>query len=90
MENGSWESYCSRVGISKFAHLMFPFCFDEDTDTSQISSLVISGNWQTISVLQKSGEYFGKGLALLFDISDPERIILGPLSRRLLMVGKRP
>lgn len=82
-KNGSWESYCSGSGISKLAHFMFPSYFKEDIGTPEISSLASSGEWQAVSVLQKSGEYLGRGLALLFDVLDPERIILGPLSWRL-------
>lgn len=82
-KSGSWESYCSGEGIAKLAHFMFPSYFDEGTDASKISSLSTSGDLKAIEVLRMSGKHLGKGLAILFDILDPERIILGPLSWRL-------
>ena len=79
---GSWEAYCSGDGISKLAHFMFPLPF-VDVTAAEISNLAISGDPKAVKVLRKSGEYLGKGLAILFDILDPDRIILGSLSWRL-------
>ena len=61
---------------------MFPLSF-VDVTAAEISNLVISGDPKAIKVLRKSGEYLGKGLAILFDILDPDRMILGSLSWRL-------
>ncbi|WP_036222446.1 ROK family protein [Mesoaciditoga lauensis] len=82
-KEGTWESYCSGEGIAKLAHFMFPSYFEQNISTPQVSSMANAGDLKAIEVLKVSGEHFGKGLALLFDILDPERIILGPLSWRL-------
>lgn len=80
---GSWESYCSGDGIAKLANYIFPGYFDKDVTAQKISQLANSGDQKAIEVLKESGKYLGIGLANLFDILDPDRIILGSLSLRL-------
>lgn len=80
---GSWESYCSGDGIARLANHIFPDYFDKDITTQKISQLANSGDQKAIEVLKESGKYLGIGLANLFDILDPDRIILGSLSLRL-------
>ncbi|MGC8612575.1 MAG: ROK family protein, partial [Athalassotoga sp.] len=80
---GSWESYCSGDGIAKLANHILPDHFDKKITAQGISKLAISGDQKAIEVLKKSGKYLGIGLANLFDIFDPDRIILGSLSLRL-------
>ena len=82
-KSGSWESYCSGDGIAKLANYMFPEYFSSGITTQEISKLAVSGNEKAIEVLKESGKYLGIGLANLFDILDPDRIILGSLSLRL-------
>ncbi|MCB1223125.1 MAG: ROK family protein, partial [Mesotoga sp.] len=48
-----------------------------------ISHLALKKDPNAITVLEESGAYFGKGLAVLLDILDPDRIILGNLAWRL-------
>ena len=80
---GSWESYCSGEGIAKLANHMFPDQFDKKITTQEISKLANSGDEKATKVLRESGKYLGIGMANLFDILDPDRIILGSLSLRL-------
>ncbi|MGC8708543.1 MAG: ROK family protein [Athalassotoga sp.] len=82
-KSGSWESYCSGDGIAKLARYLFPDYFPRRITTREISKMALSGDEKSIDVLKKSGRYLGIGLANLFDIFDPDRIILGSLSLRL-------
>ncbi|MGC9219464.1 MAG: ROK family protein, partial [Athalassotoga sp.] len=82
-KSGSWESYCSGDGIAKLARYLFPDYFPRRTTAQDISKIALSGDEKSIEVLKRSGRYLGIGLANLFDIFDPDRIILGSLSLRL-------
>ena len=82
-KTGSWESYCSGDGIAKLANYMFPDRFDKKITTKEIAKLANSGDEKATEVLKESGKYLGIGMANLFDILDPDRIILGSLSLRL-------
>ncbi|MGC8818779.1 MAG: ROK family protein [Athalassotoga sp.] len=82
-KSGSWESYCSGDGIAKLARYLFPDHFSRRTTAQDISKMALSGDEKSAEVLKKSGRYLGIGLANLFDIFDPDRIILGSLSLRL-------
>ena len=82
-KNGSWESFCGGTGISLYAHYRFPERFGRGTTTQDISHLALKKDPNAITVLRESGAYFGKGLAVLLDILDPDRIILGNLAWRL-------
>lgn len=80
---GSWESFCSGSGISLYAKYRFPESFNFDISTEEISRLALEGHVKSNILLKESGHYFGKGLAILLDILDPDRIILGNLAWRL-------
>lgn len=80
---GSWESYCSGAGIAKLANYRYPELFPENIKTSDISQLAYEDDEKAISILVESGKYLGKGLAIILDILEPDRIILGNLSWRL-------
>ena len=82
-KNGSWESYCGGTGISLYASYRFPERFTRRTSTEEIAGMALKGDTYAVTVLEESGTYFGKGLAALLDILDPDRIILGNLAWRL-------
>ncbi|NLT45183.1 ROK family protein [Mesotoga sp. BH458_6_3_2_1] len=82
-KNGSWESYCGGTGISLYASYRFPERFRRGTTAEEIAGLALKGDAYAVIVLEESGTYFGKGLAVLLDILDPDRIILGNLAWRL-------
>ncbi len=80
---GSWEAYCSGEGIAKLANYIFPGYFNDKITAQEISTLANSKDEKALKVLKESGKFLGIGLANLFDIFDPDRIILGSLSLRL-------
>ncbi len=82
-KEGSWEAYCSGEGIAKLANYIFPDYFDDKITAQEISILANSKDEKALKVLKESGKFLGIGLANLFDIFDPDRIILGSLSLRL-------
>jgi glucokinase len=88
---GTFEGWCSGSGIAKLAAMMVKeklkkgeqvgFCPDlrsADTLTAKfVAGAAEQGDPVAIEILQTSGEYLGRGLAILMDILNPEKIIIG-------------
>lgn len=94
-KNGSFEGFCSGGGIARLGLAMAreavtngitPLYF-KNGDDSYVSAKVIaeaaeSGDVTAIEVYKKSGKYLGKGLSIIVDILNPERIIIGGVYAR--------
>ena len=95
-KKGSFEGFCSGTGIAllakqivreKFA-LSQPvtFCKNiEDIDrinARDVAEAAFAGDKTAIKILEISGEYLGKGLSLLIDILNPEKIVIGSIYAR--------
>jgi len=92
-KKGSFEGFCSGTGIAllakqivseKFAlHKSVSFCRKlEDIDNitaKDVADAAFSGDKTAIKILEISGEYLGKGLAILIDILNPQRIVIGSI-----------
>ncbi|MBR2375399.1 MAG: ROK family protein, partial [Clostridia bacterium] len=90
---GSFESFCSGGGITRLAIRMakkekqMPDCIKslggyEKVTTKELSKFAFAGDAFAKSVFEKSGEMLGKGLSLLIDLLNPERIVLGGVFMR--------
>ena len=91
---GSLEGFCSGGGIAKLGIAMaresiktgrYPTYFTEDT--SEVSARAIaeaaeSGDATAIEVYRTSGRYLGFGLAMLIDVLNPEKIVIGSVFAR--------
>jgi glucokinase len=82
-KTGSWEAFCSGAGIVKLAHAMFPERWPVSLTTRELVTLAIDGDDRARQVIHKSGEWLGRGLAILVDTLNPEVIILGSLGGAL-------
>jgi len=95
-KKGSFEGFCSGTGIAllakqivseKFA-LSQPvsFCKNiEDIDkinARDVAEAAFAGDKTAIKILEISGEYLGKGLSVLIDILNPEKIVIGSIYAR--------
>ncbi len=78
-KSGSWEGYCSGTGLALLAHAYRPQRWSQQVTTREIVSLALAGDAEAREVVRQSGEWLGKGLAILIDILNPEAIILGTL-----------
>jgi len=76
---GSWESYCSGTGISRLYEHLYG---GKLLTAKQVCDLAEAGDKKACQVIELSSEYLGKGLALLIDILNPERIIIGSIFTR--------
>ena len=77
---GSFEGFCSGAGIAKLARGRIPGL---DTPTAkQVAEAAEQGNPLALAVLEESGRWLGRGLAILVDILNPEIIVLGSVYTR--------
>ncbi len=80
---GSLEGYGSGTGIAKLGFSMFPSLWAESVSVSEIYAAYTAGSHEARQVFERAGTYIGRGFALLADLLNPERIILGGLGMRI-------
>jgi glucokinase len=95
-KKGSFEGFCSGAGISRLAKIMIreklekgkkiSFCKDEKSvenlTTKDIAIAASKGDETAIEIFELSGKYLGKGLSILIDILNPQRIVIGSVYAR--------
>lgn len=92
-KKGSFEGFCSGGGITRLAIEMAkkqsetPLCIEEmggfeKVTTKALSEFAFSGDEFAKKVFAKSGKMLGKGLSVLIDLLNPERIVLGGVFMR--------
>lgn len=90
---GSFEGFCSGGGISRLAIEMakkekeLPECIAKmgglgKITTKELSRYAFSGDSFAKKVFEKSGRMLGKGLSVLIDVLNPQRIVLGGVFMR--------
>lgn len=88
-KTGSLEGYASGTGIAKLAALMYPEVWKE-VSVAQLHQAYRKGSEPAAKVFQRAALYLGRGFALLVDLLNPERIILGGLGMRVRDVLVEP
>jgi glucokinase len=77
-KRGSWEGLCSGGGISRL--------YEENTgrslSTREVCDEARAGGGEALAAIEKSAFYLGRGLAMLIDILNPERIVIGSVFAR--------
>lgn len=92
-KSGSFEGFCSGGGIARLAVLKakkektLPACIqamggEESVTTKALSRFAFAGDPFAKSVFTESGEMLGKGLSILIDLLNPEKIVLGGVFMR--------
>lgn len=90
---GSFEGFCSGGGIAKLALQMaerrkkMPACIEkmggrDAITTKKLSEAAKAGDRFARRVFEKSGEMLGKGLSVMIDVLNPEKIVLGGVFMR--------
>lgn len=92
---GSFEGYCSGPGLVRLAqarinsvprsarNLLSAAGGGEKMTARHITELALAGDSFCQNVVAESGMYFGRGLAVLVDLFNPERIVVGSMGVRL-------
>ena len=95
-KKGSFEGFCSGTGIALLAKQIVSekfalkqsvsFCDNQDNidkiTAKDVADAAFSGDKTAIKILEISGEYLGKGLSLLIDILNPQKIVIGSIYAR--------
>ena len=92
-KEGSFEGFCSGGGIAQLAKIMvlrakkLPDSIVEmggvsEITTKKLAQKAFAGDKFCKRVFAKSGEMLGKGLSILIDILNPEKIVLGGVFMR--------
>ena len=93
---GSFEGFCSGGGIGRLAYRMAldekekgkaPAYFKEGMTEADVTAKTVAdaaheGDPTAIEVYRVSGTYLGKGLSILIDVLNPERIVIGSVFLR--------
>ncbi len=89
---GSFEGFCSGGGIAELARVILGRSHRQssldgrplaDLTTRDVAAAALAGDDVARHIIETSGRYLGRGLALLIDCLNPELIIIGSLGRRL-------
>lgn len=94
-KEGSFEGFCSGGGINQLAEDIIqcrfesgnltPFCVDfsgKDISAKDVCLAAEKGDPAAVEILGISGSNLGKGLSILIDILNPEKIIIGSIFTR--------
>lgn len=94
-KSGSFEGFCSGRGIAQLGYMLgmeayqrgeAPSYFDPDDIGSctakSIGIAAENGDKTAIKVYETSGEYLGRGLSVIIDILNPEKIVIGSIFAR--------
>ena len=92
-KEGSFEGFCSGSGITKLAKQMaarckkIPECIEKmggmsEITTKKLAQAAFAGDKFAKRVFAKSGEMLGKGLSVIVDVLNPEKIVIGGVFMR--------
>jgi glucokinase len=95
-KKGSFEGFCSGAGISRLARTVISeklrkgekvsFCRDEnelvEVTTKVLADAANRGDTTALEIFKMSGQYLGKGLSIIIDILNPQRIVIGSVFAR--------
>lgn len=90
---GSFEGFCSGGGITRLAKIMaarckkMPECIEkmggmDEITTKKLAAAAFAGDTFAKRVFAASGEKLGKGLSIIIDILNPEKIVIGGVFMR--------
>ena len=99
-KHGSFEGFCSGQGIRQLGRIyaeralkkgIIPlYTQKENYDTPDIANAARQGDKTAIQVFNKCGSMLGKGLAVLVDVLNPERIVIGSVYARCEDLLRKP
>lgn len=95
-KKGSFEGFCSGGGIGRMGQAVAKEMFEKGEtpsfceDASEISGITAkkiaecanAGHEDAIKIYEHCGEMLGKGLSILIDVLNPERIVIGSVFAR--------
>jgi glucokinase len=96
-KRGSFEGFCSGTGLAQLMAVELLCQIEEkgkdfvlqnyrspgDVTGRDVVEWAKEGDALALSVVHKCGQYFGKGLSVLIDLLNPEKIVVGSMGVRL-------
>ncbi|MBO4467825.1 MAG: ROK family protein [Clostridia bacterium] len=88
---GSFEGFCSGAGIAKLGETFAeraiesgvkPLYFDGEINAKTIADAAEKGDKTAIDVYKHCGYELGKGLSIIIDLLNPEKIVIGSIFAR--------
>jgi glucokinase len=76
---GAWEGFCSGSGLVNLAHWRRPGSWPPGLSTRDLVRGALDGDPAALEVVAESGRWFGRGLAMLVDVLNPDVIVVGTL-----------
>ncbi len=86
---GAWEAFCAGPALARLAATLYPERLGA-VSTPEVVRLALAGDAEALEVVRQVGDYLGRGLAVLVDILNPERIVIGSMAVRLGELLLRP
>ena len=89
-KRGSFEGYCSGGGIARLARSVMEekmqagknILFPNDISAKTLADAARRGDEDALQIFRESGRMLGTGLAVLIDVLNPQKIILGGVFMR--------
>ena len=87
-KEGSFEGFCSGGGIANLGKIMLKDYKSEtllkntELTAKSVAEAANNGDALALEIYKKCGEMLGKGLAIIVDILNPERIVIGSIFER--------
>lgn len=82
-KSGSLEGYGSGTGMARLACMMFPSLWSDAATVADVYAAWKHGSPEAKQVFEKAGFNLGRGFAMIADLINPERIILGGIGIRI-------
>lgn len=80
---GSLEGFGSGAGIARLAAMMYPALWGPAATVIDVYDAYRAGSVEAMAVFDRAALHLGRGLAMLVDLLNPERIILGGIGMRM-------
>jgi glucokinase len=77
-KEGSWEGYCSGGGLTR----LYAALTGRTETGKRICEAAEAGEAEALQVIDTCAFYLGRGLALLIDLLNPQRIVIGSIFAR--------
>ena len=91
-KNGSFEGFCSGGGLAQLGKMLAEeakakgitplYCKSDEISAKTIAEAANMGDETAIAVYNLCGKMLGKGLSIIIDILNPQRIIIGSVFTR--------
>lgn len=95
-KEGSFEGFCSGGGLAQLGYMkaleksqagIYPAYYTKGMQPAQVTAQAIAeaaenGDETALEVYKSCGEYLGKGLSVIIDFLNPEKIIIGSIFGR--------